>query len=322
MAHIFLIDPLEKLNPKKDSSLYLAESLKTLGVQVYLLFESEMAFSNIAPHIAHVYEFKSQKSPQSFYLNELQLAEKISHTWAKGDTLHFRLDPPFDARYLRFLWIADALTELGVKVINNPKGVAAHSEKLLAYRHSHSHPSFVGASLGEATHFINQLKKRGCRELILKPLDLYQGYGVTKVGIDDDGPDSWRVVFSQMVEIHKGPIVVQPFVASVTDGEIRSTFWRGRELASILKIPPQGSYLANIAQGAHFQQHKLSELQHRECTEVSLQLLKWGVEWVAFDLLGGCLSEVNITCPGLLVECATASKEDLALIMAKDLLAD
>ena len=46
MKHILFIDPLEKLNPKKDSSLMLAQTMKVAGIPVFLLFEDDFYLSN------------------------------------------------------------------------------------------------------------------------------------------------------------------------------------------------------------------------------------------------------------------------------------
>ena len=318
MAHIFYIDPLEKLNFKKDSSLFLALTLQQLKQEVVLLFENDFVFTNQAHWKVPVHRFHGRFVSDSFYLKEFSLQNSGQHTFSANDIFHFRLDPPFDARYLRYLWMADALKDIGVKVINDPRGIATNSEKILAYRNKNSHPSYVGASLSGIIEFVEQLRLHGHRDLILKPLDLYQGYGVTKESILA-GNEKWREVFQRMVETYKGPVVAQPFIEKVASGEIRSTFWQGKELASILKVPPAGSYLANIAQGASYKLVSLPQGIKTTCEEVSAQLLKEGVPWVAFDLLDERLSEVNITCPGLLVECALASGKNLALQVAQDL---
>ena len=108
------------------------------------------------------------------------------------------------------------------------------------------------------------------------------------------------------------PIVVQPFDEKVKSGEIRSLFFNGKEMGTILKVPPEGDFLANIAQGASYSQYELNSPLKKICKEITSNLKKEGVYFVAFDIIGNCISEVNITCPGLMVEVSEACKENLA----------
>jgi glutathione synthase len=105
--------------------------------------------------------------------------------------------------------------------------------------------------------------------------------------------------------------LVQPFIKKVLEGEIRSIYYSGQGVGSIIKVPPKGSYLANIAQGATFEKVELSKAEKTKCDEFSIELLKQGVPWVAFDILDEKISEANTTCPGLLVEVSKAYRCNL-----------
>ena len=103
MKHILFIDPLEKLVPKKDSSLMLALTLKMMGIETYLLFEPNLFFTNKEPESLKVFSFEGSFKEGSFYLESFQLKDPIYTRLEKGDFLHMRIDPPFDTRYLRYL---------------------------------------------------------------------------------------------------------------------------------------------------------------------------------------------------------------------------
>ena len=105
---------------------------------------------------------------------------------------------------------------------------------------------------------------------------------------------------------------MQPFVEKVLSGEIRSIYFKGHEIGSIVKTPPKGSFLANIAQGAKYEKVSLSKKEKSICNNLSEELLNFGVPWVAFDILEEKISEANTTCPGLLVEVSNAYGENLA----------
>ena len=92
--------------------------------------------------------------------------------------------------------------------------------------------------------------------------------------------------------------------------EMARTF--NNRYGNILKIPKQGEFLANIARGAHYEIVELTTKQSQACQRISKELLHKGINLIAFDILGNYISEVNITCPGLLVEVSSAYKMNLA----------
>jgi len=197
---------------------------------------------------------------------------------------------------------------LGVEVLNDPDGILLFNEKLYAYEHESSLETYVGSSVEGFLSFVTFLKSEGHRELILKPLDLYQGIGVQKISLDED----FKSIFKEKIVEFQGPVVVQPFAKEISKGEVRSLYFKGKELGSILKIPKAGEFLANIAQGASYDKHDLNDYQRKSCEEICSELSKYGVEFVAFDILGDSISEVNITCPGLLVEVSKAYGKNLS----------
>lgn len=312
MKHILFIDPIEKLNPKKDSTLMLATTMKKAGMEVYLLFEKDFYLSNKLNPEFQVYDFSSEFYEDGCYLKSFQLGALSLQALTIQDIIHMRIDPPFDTRYLRYLWMLRFYQEQGIRVMNSPDGILKYNEKLHAYAQPSSLASYVGSSVSEFMKFAELMKKEQHLELILKPLDLFQGIGVEKISIDRQ---DLRAKFESKVLENNGPVVAQPFCKEVTKGEIRSLYFKGIELGSILKIPKTGEFLANIAQGADFHAIELTKSVKEECNRICAELLLDGVDWVAFDIMGEHVSEVNITCPGLLVEVSFAHKKNLASVL-------
>lgn len=309
--HIIYIDPLEKLVFKKDSSLLLAHTLKSMGEEVYLLFEADFSYRNDAWPRLSVWNFKSTLNESTIYLESFEATSETIITLDPRDIFHFRLDPPFDSRYLRILWMLRAFEDRGLRVLNSAKGLLLNNEKILAYEHPSALATLVTSDPATFAKFAKKCRDGGNAALILKPLDLYQGIGVEKVSLDD--LEAASISFKKKVSALGGAMVVQPFCEGVYQGELRSLYFAGRELGTIIKVPPKGQFLANIAQGASYHAVELSETQKTACEGVAAKLMEVGVPWVAFDILGESLSEVNITCPGLLVEVSSAVKRNLAV---------
>ena len=315
--HLLFIDPLEKLVPKKDSTLLLAHSLKELGKPVGLVFEEDFFFQNeITPELK-VWSFESELEEEGFYLKDFKLTESNQYKLGPESTLHMRLDPPFDTRYMRYLWMLKGLRKLyGVKLINSPEGIFYNNEKLAAYELENAVFSFVGSQVDSFLNYVKKVQEKGNEALIFKPLDLYQGIGVKKVSLDQD-TESLALEFKNMVTEYNGPVVVQPFLKEVHSGEIRSIYYAGVHMGSILKVPPKGEFLANIAQGATYKAVNLDPSLSKKCEDVALELNEQGVPWIAYDILGDQIQEINVTCPGLLVEVSQAVGENLAEKIAK-----
>jgi glutathione synthase len=306
MRQLLLIDPLSKLNLKKDSTLMLALAMQKRGIETYLFFVNDFAITNQRKQKLRVHSFKGTLKEDQIYLASFETTDEKVIELNTSDVIHMRLDPPFDSRYLRILWMLDHLVSMGIKVMNDPRGIMQFNEKLYAYRSDGATPSYVGQNLKLAEQFVQSLNPKPSA-LILKPMDLYSGIGVEKLPLDN-----WTKRFDEKVTELQGPVIVQPFVEAITKGEIRSLFFKGKEIGTILKTPKEGEFLSNIAQGATFTKSPLSELAIRRCEPIVKELMNFGVDWVAFDILADSISEVNITCPGLLVEVSYAYKENLA----------
>ncbi len=307
MRHLLLIDPIHKLNIKKDSSMMLALAMQRRGIEAYVFFEDDFAVHNQGQQKLTVHSFKGTLKDDQIYMSSFETTGSKVIELNTTDVIHMRLDPPFDSRYLRILWMLDNLVAMGIQVVNDPRGIMQFNEKLYAYRKEGSVASFVGQNLKLAQQFVQNLDKKTTTALIIKPMDLYSGIGVEKFPLT-----GWEKRFEEKVKELNGPVIVQPFVEAVLSGEIRSLYFKEKEIGTILKTPKDGEFLSNIAQGATFHAEPLSSLARSRCEAIVKELAAYKVDWVAFDILGDAVTEVNITCPGLLVEVSFALKKNLA----------
>lgn len=315
MAHILFIDPIEKLNMKKDSTLMMAISFQKLGKEVYLLFEEDFYVNNLKETSLRVYDFEGKMKEDGYYIDSFALKERREISVGPSDTIHMRIDPPYDMRYHRYLWMLDFISlASGCEVTNNPVGIMKRNDKIEAFKLKSAVDSFVGASVEGFKHYVEGLKQQGFDELVLKPLDLYSGIGVEKFSISDE---KLVAKFQKKVEEFHGAIIAQPFLKAVYDGEYRAVYFDGQEVGSIMKKPLPGEFLTNIAQGAKFEKVDLPKKVKDNCDQTARALLEDGIRIIAFDILGESITEVNITCPGLFVEVSYANKKNLADLYAR-----
>lgn len=233
-------------------------------------------------------------------------------------TIHMRIDPPFDTKYLGFLWILEMIKKRGARVVNDPVGIMEFNEKLMFTQFPiNYYPSFFGMNLVKFDEFCFQMKKLNYKSLIFKPMNLFSGIGIEKKSITNKNLKDFYQSYSKK---YQGQIVVQPFIEEVYKGEVRAFYYKSTLIGSILKLPQENSFLSNIAQGAEFKKVDIDKSLQKDLREVTDYLTSRRVNLVAFDILGGKINEVNVTCPGLLNEISKAYGENLALKIAQDLI--
>lgn len=311
MKHIIYINKFEKLNLKKDTSLFLALSLMNLKKEVFLLFEDDLSWSQELPTLK-LYRLKGVIN-HDFYMSEIEAYDPSYLKLNPGDTFHMRLDPPVDGQYLRALWILRLWKEAGIKMINDPSSILLYNEKILAYQEQDGVPSWIGSSSDSALEFIKSLPVN-VKEIVLKPLDLFSGLEVEKCARDDK--DLISIVESKANKL-KGMFVIQPFLPAVFEGELRVITMNGKIIGTILKVPKKGEFISNIASGAQFKIAQLNPHLSSKIQKMAMKLKALGLIWVAFDVLGEVIQEANITCPGLLVETSHAAQKNLAFELIK-----
>src|SRR5690606_22599222 len=116
MRQLLLIDPLEKLNIKKDSSLMLALAMQKQGIETYVFFEEDFSIQNQEAQKVRAHSFNGTLKDDGIYLGSFELKDSKILELTTSDIVHMRLDPPFDSRYLRILWMLDHWVHLGIKV--------------------------------------------------------------------------------------------------------------------------------------------------------------------------------------------------------------
>ena len=129
---IFLIDPLAKLALEKDGSLLWALTAKAAQIDCYLLFAEDLFLTNSGLPKLKLWQFSGSINSEQFSVEEFKLTKSSYEQIQTGDELLMRLDPPFDSRYLKILWLLDILDNRGLKVKNSPAGILAYNEKNLA----------------------------------------------------------------------------------------------------------------------------------------------------------------------------------------------
>ncbi len=288
-SHLFVIDPLERLNLAWDTSIKIAFALDELGHDVYFCTGRELSRS-LHPSGAFAKAKKAifGKKPQDLTLEtpERRHLENFS-------AIHMRREPPFDLDYIATLWILDSVSHL-VSVMNAPKALLEINEKLTILDFPlFTKPTIVSSDADELLAFA---RERCGSNIVIKPLGLYGGRGVEHI-------EGARVLAEKLhlaTMNGKESRMVQGFDEAVYKGEVRAFTVAGKPVSWCLKVPKSGEFLANTRAGSTLEPYRPTARDIDVATGVAETLLKRGVIFAGIDMIGGWLSEVNITCPALL----------------------
>lgn len=206
-----------------------------------------------------------------------------------------RKDPPVDQGYVAATQLLSLVSDR-VPVLNAPRALRDWNEKLsiLPFRRWIP-PTLVTSDPAEMERF---LRKNG-GEAVIKSLWGFAGKDVSKLSLGDQ---SRHETIAGLTHEGTRPAMIQAYLKEVKEGEKRIFLIDGKPLGAISKIPAQGSFLANPDLGGHMAPAKLTPRDKKLCADLAPFLKKHGIFFAGIDVIGGRLTEINITSPGLVWE--------------------
>ena len=293
--HLFVLDPLERLNLKLDSSLRVAHALTLRGHEAYMTHVERMGWRTGTPAFASVSRLTFVGDDPTSAGTSLYSTDSLANFTA----IHMRKDPPFDMDYVATTWLLDAA---GTRVYNSPAALRTINEKLAVLMFPQfSRPALVSA---DAEALLNFIVSECHGDGIIKPLELFGGRGVTRITLPDANDVNSRKATLRTLANETGDghhfRLVQAFDPAIFHGEVRAFAAFGEPLAWCLKRPADGNFLANTAAGASLTAYDPSREEIATVKAMAGRLFREGVAFVGFDIIGGHISEMNLTSPRLL----------------------
>tara|TARA_Y100001968_G_scaffold248165_1_gene232680 strand:+ start:3453 stop:4379 length:927 start_codon:yes stop_codon:yes gene_type:complete len=281
MKQLFILDPIEQINPAKDSSAALIQAAFRASIEVWVCTPSDLqARGDKAWVVANPIvpePWANLSKPQSLALNEF-------------NCIWMRKDPPVDEAFLYATHLLEVAERDGILVLNKPASLRAWNEKLGALRFSHlMAPTLVASRVSELAAFA-----RVHGEVVLKPLGGKGGQGVIRIGTAAPGLEALLELITSQEHL---PVMMQKFLPDVINGDKRILLVNGEPLGAINRRPKEGDFRSNLALGGKAEITQLSEREKEICKELAPSLKKEGLFFVGIDVIGGMLSEINVTSP-------------------------
>ena len=291
MRIAFIVDPLERLQAYKDSSIFVMREAVKRGHNVFAFEAGELALSK-GNVVAHASQLAVHEGNDHWYreiaTREIRLADF-------GAVL-MRKDPPFNQEYLYATLLLELAEKQGAWVVNRAASLRDYNEKLAIARFPQfTAPTLVTMNIARLHAFIDEHA-----DVIVKKLDGMGGTSIFRVRADD--PNRNAIIEVQTAN-GRETIMAQRYIAEIAKGDKRVLVINGRPVPFCLaRIPKQGETRGNLAAGGRGVAQPLS-VRDREIAEtLGPQLKADGLIIVGLDIIGDYLTEVNVTSPTCLVE--------------------
>ena len=202
-----------------------------------------------------------------------------------------RKDPPFDLEYVVSTWLLSAAVREGAKVFNAPDAIRDHNEKLaIAEFARFAAPTLVTREPDRVQAFIDAE-----RDVVLKRLDVMGGENIFRVRADDPNRN---VIVETMSRGGARSVMAQRYLPEISQGDKRVILIDGKAVPHCLaRIPKPGESRGNLAAGARGVAQPLSARQREIAEALGPKLAARGLLLVGLDVIGDCLTEVNVTSP-------------------------
>ena len=219
------------------------------------------------------------------------------------DVVLMRQDPPFDLAYITATHLLELLPP-STLVVNDPAGVRNAPEKLLVAGFPElMPPTLISRDAAEIADFRARHK-----DIVVKPLFGHGGAGVFRIGPDDPNLGS---LLELMLARGREPLMIQRFLPEIAQGDKRILLIEGEPLGLINRLPGDNSIRSNLAAGGRAEAIELSARDREICAAIGPTLRKMGLIFTGIDVIGGCLTEINVTSPTGLVVFKRLSGVDL-----------
>jgi glutathione synthase len=199
-----------------------------------------------------------------------------------------RKDPPVDHAYLNATFLLD---HAGTLVVNEPRGLRAANEKLYTLHFPEVIPETLVTR--DPNRIRRWLEKRGA-PLIVKPVHGHGGLGVFYLDAGDRNVPS---ILETLTEEGRRWIVAQEYLPAAREGDKRIIVLDGEPLGAILRVPRADDHRGNIHQGGSTIASPLTDRDREICAALKPRLKADGLYFVGLDVIGGRLTEVNVTSP-------------------------
>lgn len=285
MRSLFVMDPLDRINVKGDSTYVTMRECTDRGFASWYC-TPERLYSRDGRARALATPVRTTAEAPHFHTDA-----PVDLDLGAFDVVWMRKDPPFDMGYVFSTYLLD-MAPPETLVVNAPHGLKLFNEKMwvqATWPHLQP-PTLVSNDLGRLKAFVAERTGR----VVLKPWDGNGGRGVlvTEAG-DRNLPSMVELLTSE----GRHYVIAQEYIPAVEQGDKRILLFDGEPVGAMLRVPTSRDFRANMHVGGGVVACGLDDRDQQICAEIGPALRRWGMVFVGIDVIGGYLTEINVTSP-------------------------
>ncbi len=296
-----VMDPIEAINFKKDSTMAMLWAAQDRGWQLYYIEQSGLYLQD-GRAMAKMASLSVKRDPNDWF----ERGEYQQLPMTELDLVLMRKDPPFDNEFLYSTYLLEQAEREGVMVVNRPQSLRDCNEKLFATQFPQCCPPVLVSrdnELLKAFHAEHQ-------DVIYKPLDGMGGASIFRAKADDP---NLSVILETLTEHGQQQIMAQRFIPEIADGDKRILLIDGEPVDyALARIPSQGETRGNLAAGGTGVGRPLTARDRWICEQVKPVIREKGLLFVGLDVIGDYLTEINVTSPTCIRELNDQFELDIA----------
>jgi glutathione synthase len=297
-----VMDPINAIKYAKDSTLAMLLAAQARGFELTYLEQSDLALRD-GEALGRGRPLKVQADAANWFT----LGEPRVEPLGSLDAILMRKDPPFDMEYVYTTYILERAQMQGALVVNRPQGLRDMNEKVYtAWFPQCCAPTLITRNMAEMQAFLREHGK-----IVVKPLHGMGGRSIFVVTQDDKNTS---VIFETLTEYGQRFTIVQRYLPEIVEsGDARVLLIDGEPVPfALARIPTASDNRGNLAAGAQGVGRPLTERERWVAGEIGPQLAAKGMLFVGLDVIGGYVTEINVTSPTGIRELEKQFKLDIA----------
>ena len=291
MNILFVADPLESFKIYKDTTFVMMREAQKRGHRISACETKDIMWERGGFVTAFVRDITLTGHATDWFTAEQQHPNERPQAIKDFGCVVMRKDPPFDSEFFYSTHLLEQAEREGAKVFNKPRALRDHPEKLAIMEF----PQFTGPTL--VTRDAGDIKRFQAEhhDIILKPLDGMGGMGIFRV--KDDGMNLGSII-ETLNKNGAQSVMVQKFLPEIAQGDKRVLVIGGKPVPHCLaRIPQGGEVRGNLAAGGKGVAQALSKRDREIAEAIGPVLAARGLLLAGIDVIGDCVTEINVTSP-------------------------
>lgn len=301
-----IMDPIESINIKKDSTFEMIWQAQQLGWEVEYFEMKDLSIDNgIA--LGDARRLTAYQDANHWF----DLADSRRIKLGGLDAILMRKDPPFDMEFVYSTYILELAELQGALIVNSPQALRDCNEKAYCAWFPQVCPDTIITR--KSSDFRAFLDKH--QDIIVKPLDGMGGASIFRI---QAGSPNIGVIIETLTHHETTYAMAQRYLPEIVDGDKRILMINGEPVPYVLaRLAAKGETRGNLAAGGRGVAQEISDSDRHIASVVGPELVKRGIMFAGLDIIGDRLTEINVTSPTCIKEINAEYGTNIALDLLK-----